>query len=75
MARGEDLQREPMSGGSPPQTGRAIAHRITRDGEVVIRCRIDELAATLADSRAGPPHARARSARHPRAGFADAAAR
>lgn len=48
-ARGEDLQRELLSGGYPPDTGCAIAHRLTRDGEVVITCRVDELAATLAD--------------------------
>jgi len=48
-ARGEDLERELRGGGYPPETSCAIAHRVTRDGEVVIRCRIDELAATLAD--------------------------
>lgn len=48
-ARGEDLQRELLLGGYAPQTGCAVAHRVTRDGEVVIRCRLDELAATLAD--------------------------
>jgi precorrin-4 methylase len=48
-ARGEDLQRELLLGGYAPQTGCAVAHRVTRDGEVVVRCRLDELAATLAD--------------------------
>ena len=48
-ARGEDLQRELLLGGYPPQTRCAIAHRVTREDEVVIACRVDELAATLAD--------------------------
>ena len=46
-ARGEDLQRELSAGGYAPHTPCAILHRLTRDGEVVLRCRLDELAATL----------------------------
>jgi precorrin-4/cobalt-precorrin-4 C11-methyltransferase len=45
--RGEDLQRELLAGGYPPDTGCAVMHRITRDGEVIAPCRLDELAATL----------------------------
>ncbi|MBA3749156.1 MAG: cobalt-precorrin-4/precorrin-4 C(11)-methyltransferase [Solirubrobacterales bacterium] len=45
--RGEDLQTELLAGGYAPQTQCAIAHRVTRDGEVVITCRLDELSTTL----------------------------
>ena len=45
--RGEDLQRELLAGGYPPDTGCAMMHRVTRDGEVIAPCRLDELAATL----------------------------
>jgi precorrin-4/cobalt-precorrin-4 C11-methyltransferase len=45
--RGEDLQRELLAGGYPPDTGCAVMHRVTRDGEVIAPCRLDELAATL----------------------------
>jgi precorrin-4/cobalt-precorrin-4 C11-methyltransferase len=45
--RGEDLQRELLAGGYPPETRCAIMHRITRDGEVIAPCRLDELAVTL----------------------------
>jgi len=45
--RGEDLQRELLTGGYPPETRCAVMHRITRDGEVIAPCRLDELAVTL----------------------------
>lgn len=45
--RGEDLQRELLAGGYPPETRCAVMHRITRDGEVIAPCRLDELAVTL----------------------------
>lgn len=45
--RGEDLQRELLAGGYPPETHCAVMHRITRDGEVIAPCRLDELAVTL----------------------------
>ena len=45
--RGEDLQRELLAGGYPPDTGCAVMHRVTRDGEVIAPCRLDELATTL----------------------------
>ena len=46
-ARGEELQRELLLGGYAPQTGCAVVHRVTRDGELVVTCRLDALAATL----------------------------
>jgi len=46
--RSEELQRELVAGGYEPQAPCAIVHRLTRDGEVVVTCRIDELAATVA---------------------------
>ena len=46
-ARGEDLQRELLAGGYGPHTPCAIVHRVTRDGEVVLRCRLEELGTTL----------------------------
>lgn len=46
--RAEELQRELIAGGYAADGPCAIAHRLTRDGEVVVRCRLDELAATVA---------------------------
>lgn len=46
--RSEELQRELIAGGYEPHAPCAIAHRLTRDGEVVVTCRVDELAATVA---------------------------
>lgn len=47
-ARGEELQNELLGGGYAPQTSCAVVHRVTRDGEVVVTCRLDELATVLA---------------------------
>ncbi len=46
--RGEEFQRELLAGGYAPETGCAVVHRVTREDEVVIPCRLDELAQTLA---------------------------
>ncbi len=46
--RGEELQQELMLGGYGPDTACAVVHRVTRDGEIVVGCRLDELATTLA---------------------------
>lgn len=46
--RGEELQRELLRGGYAPGSPCAVMHRVSRDGEVIVRCRLDELAATLA---------------------------
>jgi precorrin-4 methylase len=47
--RSEELQRELIAGGYDAGAPCAIVHRVTLDGEVVVRCRIDELAATVAE--------------------------
>lgn len=50
--RSEELQRELIAGGYEPGAPVAIAHRLTRDdgdGEVVLTCRLDELAARVAE--------------------------
>ncbi len=46
--RAEEMQRELIAGGYDAAAPCAIAHRLTRDGEVVVTCRLDELAATVA---------------------------
>ena len=48
--RAEELQRELIAGGHEPQARCAIAHRVSRgDDEVVMTCRVDELATTVAE--------------------------
>ena len=46
--RGQELQGELLEGGYAPDARCAVVHRVTRDGEVVVTCRLDELAAALA---------------------------
>jgi precorrin-4/cobalt-precorrin-4 C11-methyltransferase len=47
--RAEELQRELIAGGYEPSATCGVAHRVTwPDDEVVLRCRLDELAATVA---------------------------
>jgi len=46
--RGSELQTELLRGGYAPQTTCAVVHRVTRDGEIILTCRLDELEATLA---------------------------
>jgi precorrin-4/cobalt-precorrin-4 C11-methyltransferase len=46
--RGEEMQRELLRGGYAPDSPCAVMHRVTREGEVILACRLDELAATLA---------------------------
>jgi precorrin-4/cobalt-precorrin-4 C11-methyltransferase len=48
-SRGEQLQDELIEGGYGPQTRCAVAHRVTWGDEVVVECRLDELARTIAD--------------------------
>lgn len=45
--RAEDLQRELLAGGYAPQTPCAIAHRVSWEQELVLTCRLEELAATI----------------------------
>ena len=47
--RAEELQRELLAGGYEPSARCGIAHKVTwPDDEVVLTCRLDELAATVA---------------------------
>jgi precorrin-4 methylase len=45
--RGEQLQDELLGGGFAPDTPCAVAHRVSWPDELVVRCRLDELAAAL----------------------------
>ncbi len=47
--RGEQLQAELLAGGFPPETPCAVAHRLTRPDEVVLTCRLEQLAETMKD--------------------------
>ena len=46
--RAEELQRELIAGGYDPGARCAVAHKVTWPEEVVLTCRLDELAATVA---------------------------
>ncbi|MBP2704005.1 precorrin-4 C(11)-methyltransferase [Microbispora sp. RL4-1S] len=46
-ARSAQLQHELLEGGYPPETPCVIGYRVTWDDELVLRCRLDELAATV----------------------------
>lgn len=47
--RGEQLQAELLAGGFAPDTPCAVAHRLTWPDEVVLTCRLDQLAETMND--------------------------
>jgi precorrin-4/cobalt-precorrin-4 C11-methyltransferase len=47
--RVEELQRELLAGGYAPDARCGIAHRVSWPEEVVLTCRLDELAATVAE--------------------------
>ena len=47
--RGADLQAELLAGGFPWDTPCAVAHRVSRPDEVVLTCRLDQLAETMND--------------------------
>lgn len=49
--RGRRLQAELLAGGYPPDTPCAVVYKATWPDEVVYRCRLEELAATLRDAR------------------------
>jgi precorrin-4/cobalt-precorrin-4 C11-methyltransferase len=49
--RGRRLQAELLAGGYPPATPCAIVHKATWPDQLVRRCRLDELAATLREER------------------------
>jgi precorrin-4/cobalt-precorrin-4 C11-methyltransferase len=46
-ARSVQLQDELLAGGYPPQTPCVVGYRVTWEDELVVRCRLDELAATV----------------------------
>ena len=50
-ARNKDLQDELLAGGYPPQTPVIIGHRVSWPDQVVLRCRLDELSATMKDHK------------------------
>lgn len=47
--RGKELQADLLAGGFPPDTPCAVAHRVTWPDEVVLTCRLEELAETMSD--------------------------
>lgn len=48
-ARNRALQEELLAGGYPPDTPVIIGHKVSWPDEVLIRCRLDELSATMKD--------------------------
>ena len=50
-ARNKVLQDELLAGGYPPQTPVIIGHRVSWPDQVVLRCRLDELSATMKDHK------------------------
>ncbi len=46
-ARSGQLQEELLAGGYPPPTPCVVGYRVTWEDELVVRCRLDELAATV----------------------------
>ncbi|WP_328854222.1 precorrin-4 C(11)-methyltransferase [Microbispora hainanensis] len=46
-ARAGRLQEELLAGGYPPETACVVGYRVTWEDELVLRCRLDELAATM----------------------------
>jgi len=50
-ARNRALQEELLAGGYPPDTPVIIGHRVSWPDEVLLRCRLDELSATMKDHR------------------------
>lgn len=50
-ARPRELQQELLAGGYPPETPCAIAYRVSWPDELVIRCRLDELAERIRQAK------------------------
>ena len=48
-ARGGVLQAELLAGGYPPETPVIVGHQVSWPGEVIVRCRLDQLALTLTE--------------------------
>ena len=50
-ARNRVLQDELLAGGDPPETPVIIGHQVSWPDEVLLRCRLDELSATMKDHK------------------------
>ena len=50
-ARNKALQEELLAGGYPPETPVIIGHQVSWPDEVLLRCRLDELSATMKDHK------------------------
>lgn len=50
-ARPKQLQEELLAGGYPPETPCAVAYRVSWPDELVIRCRLDELAGRIREAK------------------------
>ena len=50
-ARNKVLQDELLAGGYPPDTPVIIGHRVSWPDQVLLRCRLDELSATMKDHK------------------------
>ena len=50
-ARSKALQEELLGGGYAPETPVVIGHKVSWPDEVMVRCRLDELAATMKDNK------------------------
>lgn len=48
-ARNKVLQAELLAGGYPPETSCVVGYRVTWPDELLLRCRLDELSATMAE--------------------------
>lgn len=52
-ARNHTLQEELLAGGYAPDTPVIIGHQVTWPDEVMVRCRLDQLAATMKSTSSG----------------------
>ena len=50
-ARNKALQEELLAGGYPPDTPVVIGHKVSWPDQVLLRCRLDELSATMKDHK------------------------
>ena len=50
-ARSGQLQEELLAGGYDPETPCVVAYRVTWDDELIVRCRLTELAATVREHK------------------------
>jgi precorrin-4/cobalt-precorrin-4 C11-methyltransferase len=50
-ARNKALQEELLAGGYPPETACIVGYRVTWPDELMLRCRLDELSATMSEHK------------------------